>query len=411
METKSMGDKLEKFELSLGDVSVELSNLGASITKLYLPSSQTIHESTNKKNDCVLGYDQVEEMKKSKNPVFFSSIVGRVANRIQNAKLILSNQKNQTNKYSLDANDGSNHLHGGIEGFSHKLWHGKNILINDKMKAVEFTLISHDDDQGYPGSIHVSATYSLIESHLMNHKISLQLQMKAKLLSQDLSTPINLAQHSYFNLACHNHPNGILDHNLILYANHYTPTDSNGIPTKEVIHVSKDSIFDFRPPGKRLDDALYQYATQKAGCSLSINLYQLRKMGAFVQDTSQRSTLLKPGMPFGYDHNFCIDRNPSNQDDVTGLYKVATLKYMDRKMTVLTDAPGVQVYTGNFLNDDLMNCKDKYHQWQSICLETQAYPDSIDIDEASDYDDFRKGSCFILHPGGDDYMHNVQYHF
>ena len=422
----SNGEKIQMFEMTLDGVRVELCNLGASILKLDLPPRNDVGTGI----DCVLGYKNPIEMMKLNNPVYFGGIVGRVANRIKKSTFQLSQkckaeQTGTSNSaftelvdYKLDANNGPNHLHGGLQGFSHKLWNTKQIILDDKSgtPAVQFSLISKDGDQGYPGSILIIATYSLGYSHINDHDVVLRLKMQASLMSSEhLSTPINLAQHSYFNLAGHDHPNGILDHHLTLFCEQFTPTDSEGIPTKQVIHVSKDATFDFRPPGKVLKHALDQFGREKAKSPYNSNNPGARQYVARAGDDC--SPCLTPGTPYGFDHNFCINNVDSNKDTTTGLYKVAELEYRPtkKKMTVFTDAPGVQVYTSNYLDGTIPKCKagTSYLQWQAICLETQAYPDSIaDIKECNEGPkDFMKGACFLLTPGGKDYEHNVEYHF
>lgn len=188
------------------------------------------------------------------------------------------------------------------------------------------------------------------------------------------------------------------EHTLTLPSRAYTPVDAHGVPTREVVDVADDPAFDFRAPGRALDDALTA----------------LENKSSAAAESEQGVASSSP--PPGYDHNFCVRRDEDNRDSSSGLFVAAVLEHAasGRRVTVSTDAPGVQVYTGNFLDGTIRRCKDgaSYPRWQAVCLETQAYPDSIGLDRSGAEDrEFRKGSCFVLEPSGPDYEHRVEYRF
>jgi galactose mutarotase-like enzyme len=394
---------LRTFSLSLGNTVVELCSLGASITKFRLGG-----------DDIVLGYKDGNAMQKIGNPVFFSAIVGRVANRIANGEFSLDSQT-----YKLETNNGPNHLHGGSGGFSHRNWTAQIVSVAGddnglfSGNAVQFSLVSADGDQGYPGSVAVTATYSLSNSTLgdgdLISGVVLRLEMKASLLDGETKmTPINLAQHSYFNLAGHDHPNGILDHRLTVESDAYTPVDSTSIPTREVRLLNDDATMDWRS-GRNIRDALVDYGVEKVGLSKekSKEQLQLRKL---------------PSNPYGFDHNYIIRKTPEGKEGLSSLSsssspaltKVASLVCEARQLSVYATAPGVQVYTANYLDgeDHSELSKAAYRPWQGICLETQHFPDSIwdATPDGRTTSEFAAGKCFLLVPGGPDYNHCVEYH-
>lgn len=407
-------------------MTVELSSVGASITKILLPnySVQSSDDTTSSRDDVVLSYATPLDQYNDQNPIYFSAIVGRVANRIRNGRFQLpqpSNCGDETNHedsdtvletYQLEINNEPNHLHGGSGGFSNRNWSVS--VVND---TVQFTLISVDGDQGYPGGIEVTATYSLVPISNNDDRgtksnntrgAKLCLTMQAKLLpGETKSSPISLAQHSYFNLTSHSSDERILKHVLTMPNCHgYTPVDDTSIPTREVKRLDYDTAMDFRK-GMTLADALVQYGELKLGL-----------------DRNQAETNVADctnGSPYGFDHNYTIQREepPSNATTQT-LQLAAILKHppTNRSLRVFTTAPGVQLYTANYLNGSTPSaesCKDgcNYNQWQGICLETQTYPDSIYddgvVEEEVREDEFRMGKCFILRPGGESYFHEVQF--
>ena len=411
------------FQLNLNDITVELSSIGASITKVLIPnySQKQSGASSTTRDDVVLSYASPKDQYDDKNKPFFGAIVGRVANRIKDGKFQLM-QKAESNKtletYQLEKNNHPNHLHGGYDGFCTKIWSAN--IVNDT--EVEFMLTSPDGDCGYPAGIQVTATYSLI--HIGDDGVKLCLKMNAKLLpGETKATPIALAQHSYFNLASHSSPNRILDHTLHLNCTKFTPFDNTSIPTREIQHVN--NAMDFCKP-KSLADALIQYGEERAGLDhvdAKNNVQRILNYGDASEVIARvpkqggvDGANLDGGSPYGFDHNYAIDT--SSEDDGLRLAAVLSHTPTGRSMRVLTSAPGMQLYTSNYLDRKTPNpaiCKGgtRYNQWQGICLETQTYPDSIFPDDTGvdGEDEFAKGRCFILRPGSEDYHHIVCYEF
>ena len=399
---------LRCFSLSLNGITVELSTIGASISKILLPD----YADLSKVDDIILGYKSPADMMQSSNPPYFGVIVGRVANRIAKGKLVIPG--NDT-KYELAINNGPNHLHGGLRGFNRCVWDAEIVTIPatemlPETQGVKFSLSSKDGDQSYPGTILVTATYSLIPTPSNNQGAGLRLVMDAKLLD-DKITPIAMAQHSYFNLASHYDKNGLLNHKLTMPSEYYTPVDDNLIPTREVISLDKDPSMDWRS-GKLVKDALVEYGIAKAGLKeeeAKKNVALSRCAPDTAKTGSKSST---PSETYGFDHNYVVKRTTDNGLSLAGTVENEETK---RKMTVWTDQAGVQLYTGNFLDGvalDTTYCKDSasYLQWQSICLETQTFPDSVSVSE-QEFPEFAKGKCHILKPGGPDYHHTVEYRF
>lgn len=413
-DDRNKPDEIRTFSLSADGIEVELCTIGASITKLMVPSYR---ESSKQVNDVVLGYTSPSSMLDSSNPPYFGVVVGRVANRIAKGTFTLPDESGSRTSYNLDINNGPNHLHGGNHGFSHCIWDAEIVSIptgeandpNTSRKGVQFSLVSKDGDQGYPGKILVTATYSLIPKK--GGGAALRLVMKARLGDDGKATPINLAQHTYFNLASHDDPEGVLGHWLKLPSQKYTPIDDTSIPTREVRSVATDLVMDWRS-GKRVRDALIDYGTEKASLSeeKAKKNVTLSRCGPNIVMAGDASPT--PEKPYGFDHNYVVE-----QVDKNGLNMAAVLQHgpTNRRLTVWTDAPGLQLYTGNYLNGvspDKSICKSTagYGPWQAICLETQHFPDSI-LTEPDAHEEFARGKCTILHPGGPDYSHTVEYHF
>jgi aldose 1-epimerase len=237
----------------------------------------------------------------------------------------------------------------------------------------------------------------------------LKLDMGGKLMD-DKASPLNLANHSYFNLAGHEEAAGVLDHRLVMPCEAYTPVDPTSIPTGEVLSLDEDTAMDWRS-GRILRDALIDYGISKA------DLSEAQVKSHFSLSRSSPDSLAKsgpncsnPDEPYGFDHNYVVLKKGS-----TELNLVGTLEHKEsgRRLKVMTDAPGVQLYTANWLdgkNADSAKFEIAYTQWQGLCLETQTYPNGI-IENESDRPEFAKGKCFILRPGGPDYQHRVEYHF
>lgn len=415
---------IRQFQLSHNDVTVQLSSLGASITSILLPDYSASAPQASL-DDVVLSYKSPKEQCLHKNTQFFSAIVGRVANRIKDGKFQLQQQQqdDEITEYNLDKNDGNiNHLHGGYEGFSHRIWEAEM-----DENQVKFTLTSEDGDQGYPGGIQVTAIYSLVANNNDEDDVGAKLKLQMHGCLQEGETkasPIALAQHSYFNLASHSSLERILNHVLHMpYCDKFTPLDNTSIPTKEVKSVKEVMAMDFCEP-RTISDALIHYGEQMVGLTPEVareNIHQIAKDWStqtifnVPKEGGAEGSNLDGDKPYGFDHNYIIG---NHNDDNSPLRLAAVLSHPPtrRSMSVLTSAPGVQLYTSNYLSGpnpppDLCKGNSKYSQWQGICLETQTFPDSIYSTPPDAADEFGKGRCFILRPGGDDYFHEVHFDF
>jgi aldose 1-epimerase len=291
-----------------------ITNFGARVVSLL------VKDNKDQLVDVALGYDSVKAYQ-GKKDYYFGAIVGRYGNRIAKGKFSVDGKP-----FQLEVNNGVNSLHGGFNGFYKKVWDGK--LLNDH--TLELSYFSKDGEAGYPGNLTVKVIYSLEDDSAL--KISYE-------ATTDKTTIVNLTNHTYFNL------NGagdktITDHLLTLEADEYTPIDSTSIPTGKLQKVA-GTPFDFTKP---------------------------KLIGANINDTDPQ---LKNGS--GYDHNFVLRK-------ASGLRKAATVSSTKTGivMEVLTEEPGIQFYSGNFLTSDVNNGKGHatYGYRSAICLETQHFPDS-----------------------------------
>jgi aldose 1-epimerase len=289
---------------------------GGIIVSLRVPDKH------GKLGDIVLGHETLEGY--IPNTPYFGVIVGRYANRIANAAFILDGVK-----YALAKNDGPNSLHGGIKGFNQQIWEGKEFK-NAKGVGVGFSYLSKDGEEGYPGNLKVNVSYTLTNEN------QLVVDYEA---TTDKATPLNLSQHSYFNLA--GEGNGdILGHHLMLNADRFTPVDKTLIPTGELRPV-KGTPMDFTKP---------------------------TAIGARISDDYEQLVVGR-----GYDHNWVINR----KDDSLTLAAKVHEPTSGRIMEVFTTQPGVQFYSGNFLDGTITGKQGHvYKHRYGLCLETQHYPDS-----------------------------------
>ncbi len=279
--------------------------------------SLKVPDKSGKSADVVLGYDSLDGY--LANSPFFGALVGRYANRIGGAKFVLDGKT-----YSTPKNDGVNTLHGGPKGIDKAVWRAKEIP-----HGIELTHVSPDGDSGFPGNLTIVVRYTLSGKDL---KIVYS-------ATTDKNTVINLTHHSYFNLKGQGEGD-ILQHQLQLNASRYTPVDDNLIPTGELAPV-EGTPFDFR---------------------------KLTVIGARIDNDNDQ---LKKG--HGYDHNWVLDSGGGKLSQTAEVYETTT----GRVMQVWTDQPGIQFYTGNFLDGTITGKGGKVYQKRSaLCLETQHFPDS-----------------------------------
>ncbi len=289
-------------------------NLGCIVTEILTPDKDGNFE------NIVAGFDHVEDY--LSNPAFFGAIIGRVAGRIKGATFQLDDEI-----YKLAENEGPNHLHGGVEGFHKKIWEGK-ILRKENQIGVEFTYLSKDGEENYPGNVTATVTY------LLNDKNEWTQMIEGK---TDKKTLLNLTNHSYFNLSG-NFKRDIRNHELKMDSTRFLELDENFIPTGNMLEVD-GTVFDLRR-GRELREVFQS------------NHPQIELTGN------------------GFDHPFMLKEDASNIS--------LSEKKSGRVLTVETNQPSVVIYTSNNLGDDLvMQGGKKSSKHIAICLETQAPPDAI----------------------------------
>lgn len=327
----SWHDSLPLFKLrnALG-MEVHVSVFGAAITKLLVPDAQ------GRKADVVLGYDTVQDYDVAEPCTYFGVVVGRVANRIAHAQFKLNEID-----YKLLANNGANALHGGAKGLHKRVWDGR-LISSDEYEAVQLQYTSPEGEEGYPGTLHVTVTYQL--SRTAN---TLTTIITA---TADEATPVNIAQHSYFNLAGHA-SGSALGHRLRINGDHITPVSEALIPTGEYLPVA-GTPFDFTTPhtiGERIAEVP---GAAPGGYDHNYVLFGMGAQAAFIAKDGMAST--KPKL-------------------------AATLvdPVSRRAMDVLTTAPGLQFYSGNFLDGNCGKGGARYLKHAGLCLETQGFPNAI----------------------------------
>jgi aldose 1-epimerase len=324
-------------------MQVRLIGPGASIQSLFAPDRTGIAA------DIVLGYSNAAQYVDKGQ--YFGATVGRYANRIAGGAFQLDGRQ-----YSLERNDGPNHLHGGVRGFDKAVWRLESVASGDPARVV-FSLESPDGDGGYPGAVRVTTAYAL------NHLNELWIEYRA---TTDKTTVINMTNHSYFNLAGEDACMDVMGHRLTLYADAYTPVDDSQIPTGERRAVA-NSPFDFREP---------------------------EKIGERICDGREAQLLIARG----YDHNFVVNGVPGALRPAARLEEPTS----GRVLEVLTTAPGVQFYSGNLLDGSLAGKSERiYRQGDAVCLEPGAFPDSPN---RPDFPSVR------LDPG-EEYVHTIVFRF
>lgn len=310
------GKSVELYTLSNeSGAKVSITNYGGTVTSIVVPDKD------GEMGDVVLGFDSVAEYVE-KSP-YFGCITGRYANRIANGKFTLDGKD-----YSVATNNDPNHLHGGLKGFDKKIWKARIGNMGDSPSLV-LTYTSPDGEEGYPGTLNNSVTYTWTQDN------ALRIRYKS---TTDKPTILNLTNHSYFNLAGEGDKTN-LQHRVKINAEHYNPIDETSIPTG--IAPVEGTPFDFRKPtqiGKRINEENEQ---------------------------------LKNGK--GYDHNFVLKKT---DDGKLMTAAVVTEPTSGRILTVKTTEPGIQFYTGNFLDDLKGKGGKNYAHRSAFCLESQTFPDS-----------------------------------
>ena len=296
-------------------MEARITNYGGIVVSLTAP------DRNGKFADVVLGYDTLAQYVEN-NSAYFGAIIGRYGNRIALGEFVLGRAT-----YKLAVNNGPNHLHGGIKGFDKIVWKARPFE-KAVFPALELTYVSKDGEEGYPGKLAVKAVYTLTDDN------ALQLEYTA---TTDRETLCNLTHHSYFNLAG---AGDILNHELYLAADRMTPADANSIPTGEFRPVA-GTPFDFTKP---------------------------TPVGARIEEDDEQLKFAK-----GYDHNFIVNKPPGKLGLLGTVYDPSSGRFME----ALSTEPGVQLYTGNYLNSSMIGKGGRPYQMRNgLCLEPQHYPDS-----------------------------------
>jgi aldose 1-epimerase len=291
-------------------LTAKVTTFGAILTELDVP------DRSGKSDDVVLGFDNIKQYVE-KHP-YFGATVGRYANRIAGGRFAIDGSQ-----YTLAVNNGTATLHGGLSGFDKKIWQAKAVE-TPIGPSVKFTYLSKDGEEGFPGNLNVTTTYILTNDN------ELKVEFEA---TTDKATIVNLCNHSYWNLAGAG-SGDVLDHELMIQADQYTPVDENVIPTGEIKNV-KETAMDFTSP---------------------------HKIGARIKDVNG-----------GYDHNYVL----RSQNGKLALAARLKEPRSGRAMEVWTSQPGMQLYTSNFLDGSIQGIGGVYKKHYAVCLETQHFPDSV----------------------------------
>ncbi|HYJ47403.1 MAG TPA: aldose epimerase family protein, partial [Pyrinomonadaceae bacterium] len=296
-------------------VSAQITNYGGTLVSLTAPDAHGAWA------DVILGYDTPEAYEAG--TTYFGALIGRYANRIAGGRFTLAGVE-----YKLAQNNGPNHLHGGVRGFDKVIWSAREVQRKDG-PALELTYLSRDGEEGYPGNLKATVTYILTDSN------ELRMEYRA---TTDKETIVNLTNHAYFNLAGAG-SGTILNHVLKINAGRFTPIDETAIPTGELKSV-KGTPFDFTRP---------------------------EPIGSRIGQPDEQLKLGK-----GYDHNFVLDKRGHGLALAAEVYDPQS----GRMLQVWTTEPGLQLYTGNYLQDVHGKAGKIYQQREGFCLEAEHFPDS-----------------------------------
>ena len=313
------GTQVHSFLLrNASGAEVRFLDYGGTIHSIVVPDRDGVHA------DVTPGYDTFDDYLRDSR--YFGALIGRVANRIANGRFTLDGHE-----YSLDTNEGTNHLHGGTGGFHRVVW-GVEVISNDGAVAAVLTHTSPAGDQGYPGTVKIRVTYVLTDTNELCVEY---------LATTDRPTPINLTQHTYFNLSGHD-AGSVLNHELTLNASRFMPVDARRLPTGE-LHAVTGTPFDFRSP---------------------------RAIGAAIHTADEQLRLGN-----GYDHNWVLEAGaqPSGTMVAARVRDPASGRTLD----VETTQPGMQFYSGNGIaGGPRGKGGHEYAQRSSFALESQHFPDS-----------------------------------
>lgn len=337
--TDKAHETIQYIVLNNGHITVELTNIGCAITAIRTPDRNDI------KKNIVAGFNNPELYKINKD--YLGCVVGRYANRISNGTFVLEGKR-----YQLSINNAPNHLHGGWQGFSHRLWKLEALIEQEQECGAVFSYYSPDGEEGYPGNLSVQVKY-ILDS---NNRLSIFYKA-----ATDKSTPVNLTNHSYFNLTGFEQPT-VLDHYLQVNADHYLEKSASNTAAGTIATVAGTGL-DFTKP-RRIGNDIAAFATDK-----------------------------------GYDHSLVLNHHAPGR-----LAKAAMLseETTGRVLTVYTDKPAIQVYTANYWDGTVSGGQGcPYLQYGGVALETQFYPDSVNQAHFPDT---------ILHPG-EEYASNTVFEF
>jgi aldose 1-epimerase len=314
------GRRVEVISMTNGrGLALRVITLGASIQSLTVPDRD------GKAADVVLGYASLAGY--LAKPQYFGATVGRFANRIAGGRFSLDGHS-----YQLAKNDGPNSLHGGMKGFDKALWTVQE-LQSGPAAHVTFKLVSPDGDEGYPGTLTVTATYALGE----RNEVSIEYRA-----TTDKPTIVNISNHAYFNLAGEGSSDGVMRHLLTLNAPEFTPVDATLIPTGEIRQVS-GTDFDFRTP---------------------------KPIGRDIRDGREQQLVYGKG----YDHNWVVSRQVASEPRLVAHVEDPA---SGRALDILSDQPGIQFYSGNFLDGTTVGKSGRtYRQGDAFVLEPQQFPDT-----------------------------------
>lgn len=323
-------------------MEVKITNYGGTVTSIK------VMDRNKKFDDVVLGFDKLAGYTQKLNTAYFGALIGRYGNRLAHGNFALDGHQ-----YHVPVNDGPNALHGGLKGFNTKVWEVKDISTAEG-PALQLHYLSKDGEEGFPGNLEVTVRYSVDAQN------SLHIDYKA---TTDKDTVINLTNHSYFNLAGAGSPT-VLQHKLMLAADRYTPVDSTLIPTGAIDNVA-GTPFDFR---------------------------RATTIGSRINEQNQQLKYAK-----GYDQNFVLN----SPGDLSKVAARVEEPQSGRVLEVFTTQPGVQFYTGNFLDGKMHGIGGAFRFRSALALETQHFPDS------PNHPNF---PTTVLHPG-EQYHQTTIYRF